>query len=130
MNVNNPPSLLSLAPQLYCEISVSFYFACKKRWSHVSLCNVSLEVVLFLLQQIMNAQEGDLLTKERLCCGLSIFEVVLKKIKSFLVHEIWKEVPPANGVMNVDECKEFHRLWSAIQFNYCQPLRQNELTIE
>ena len=81
-------------------------------------------------QQIVNAQEGDLLTKERLCCGLSIFEAVLKRIKSFLVHEIWQEVHPANDVMNVDECAEFHRLWSAIQFNYCQPLRQNELTVE
>lgn len=81
-------------------------------------------------EQIVNAQEGDLLTKERLCCGLSIFEAVLKRIRSFLTHDIWQEVPPANGVMNVDECREFHRLWSAIQFNYCQPLRQNELTVE
>lgn len=83
-----------------------------------------------LSQQIVNAQEGDLLTKERLCCGLSIFEVVLKRIKKFLTHEMWKEQTPANGVMNVDECREFHRLWSAMQFNYCQPLRQNELTVE
>ena len=86
--------------------------------------------LLFSLQQIVNAQEGDLLTKERLCCGLSIFEVVLKRIKTFLTHEMWKELPPANGVMNIDECREFHRLWSAIQFNYCQPLRQHELTVE
>ena len=35
-----------------------------------------------------------------------------------------------NGVMSIDECREFHRLWSAIQFNYCQPLRQTELTVE
>lgn len=81
-------------------------------------------------EQIANAREGDVLTKERLCCGLSIFEVVLKRIKKFLVHEIWQEMPPSNGVMNIDECREFHRLWSAIQFNYCQPLRQNELTVE
>lgn len=86
--------------------------------------------VLCLSQQIVIAQEGDLLTKERLCCGLSIFEVVLKRIKKFLTNEIWKEQTPANGVMNVDECREFHRLWSAMQFNYCQPLRQNELTVE
>ena len=85
---------------------------------------------LFSLQQIVNAQEGDLLTKERLCCGLSIFEVVLKKIKTLLTHEMWKEQPPANGVMNIDECRDFHRLWSAIQFNYCQPLRQNEFSVE
>lgn len=79
---------------------------------------------------MVHAQEGDLLTKERLCCGLSIFEVVIKKIKTFLTHDVWKEALPTNGVMSVDECKEFHRLWSAIQFNYCQPLRQNELTVE
>ena len=91
---------------------------------------LGLHEILFTLQQIVNAQENDLLTRERMCCGLSIFEVALKRIKSYLVHEIWKETPPANGVMNVDECREFHRLWSAIQFNYCQPLRQNELTVE
>ncbi|CAH3019681.1 unnamed protein product [Porites evermanni] len=95
-----------------------------------SLQVMSIITKLGTKEQINNGQEGDLLTKERLCCGLSIFEVVLKRIKSFLVHEIWKETPPANGVMNVDECREFHRLWSAIQFNYCQPLRQNELTVE
>ncbi len=71
-----------------------------------------------------------MLTKERLCCGLSVFEVVLKRIESFLTDEIWKESPPSNGVMSVEECKEFHRLWSAIQFMCCKPLGQNELTVE
>jgi hypothetical protein len=28
---------------------------------------------------------GDLLTRERLCCGLSVFEVILNRIKTFLV---------------------------------------------
>lgn len=84
----------------------------------------------FFLQQVINAQEGDLLTKERLCCGLSIFEVVLRRIKSFLTADVWKEPNPTNGVMSIDECREFHRLWSAIQFNYCQPTRPHELTVE
>ena len=38
--------------------------------------------------------------------------------------------PPANGVMPIDECTEFHRLWSAIQFVYCMPVGENEFTIE
>ena len=62
-------------------------------------------------QQAMIAREGDLLTRERLCCGLSIFEVVLSRLRSFLDDPIWVGPPPANGVMNVDECTEFHRLW-------------------
>ncbi|XP_071951857.1 cytoplasmic FMR1-interacting protein 2-like isoform X1 [Antedon mediterranea] len=81
-------------------------------------------------EQLINSKEGDLLTKERLCCGLTLFEVVLTRIKSFLDDPIWHGPPPANGVMNVDECNEFHRLWSAIQFVYCLPLTKGELTTE
>ena len=32
--------------------------------------------------------------------------------------------------MCIDECSEFHRLWSAIQFIYCIPTGTNEYTIE
>ncbi|XP_076821965.1 cytoplasmic FMR1-interacting protein 1 homolog isoform X2 [Clavelina lepadiformis] len=81
-------------------------------------------------QQIAIAREGDLLTRERLCCGLSMFEVVLNRIKSYLDDPIWKGPTPSNGVMHVDECNEFHRLWSAIQFVYCIPVRENEFTTE
>ncbi|XP_003737710.1 cytoplasmic FMR1-interacting protein [Galendromus occidentalis] len=76
------------------------------------------------------AKEGDLLTKERLCCGLSIFEVILSRVRSFLEDPIWTGMPPQNGVMNVDECDEFHRLWSALQFVYCIPVGENEFTVE
>lgn len=88
--------------------------------------------VLFVsfIQQAHIASEGDLLTRERLCCGLSIFEVVLKRIETYLVSPMWHGEPPANGVMNVDKCNEFHRLWSAIQFVYCIPIGENEFTIE
>eukprot|EP00795_Rhopilema_esculentum_P000673 gene673-10379_t len=81
-------------------------------------------------RQRQNAEEAEILTKERLCCGLSLFEVVLKKISSFLTDEIWKEPPASNGVMSIEECKEFHRLWSAIHFMCCKPLGQHELTVE
>ena len=43
---------------------------------------------------------------------------------------IWTGPPPNNSVMNIDECTEFHRLWSAIQFVYCMPTGANEYTIE
>ncbi|XP_053399045.1 cytoplasmic FMR1-interacting protein-like isoform X2 [Mercenaria mercenaria] len=76
------------------------------------------------------AQEGDLLTRERLCCGLSMFEIILKRIQSFLDDPVWHGPPPANGVMNVDECTEFHRLWSAIQFVFCVPVGEHEYTVE
>uniref|UniRef100_A0A673WG49 Cytoplasmic FMR1 interacting protein 2 n=1 Tax=Salmo trutta TaxID=8032 RepID=A0A673WG49_SALTR len=81
-------------------------------------------------QQIAIAREGDLLTKERLCCGLSMFEVILTRIRSFLQDAVWRGPPPTNGVMHVDECMEFHRLWSAMQFVYCIPVGTHEFTAE
>lgn len=81
-------------------------------------------------KQAMIAREGDLLTRERLCCGLSIFEVILGRIKSYLDDPIWSGPAPLNGVMHIDECAEFHRLWSALQFVYCLPVTENEFTVE
>ncbi|XP_070552583.1 cytoplasmic FMR1-interacting protein 2-like isoform X2 [Ptychodera flava] len=81
-------------------------------------------------EQAMISFQGDLLTKERLCCGLTMFEIVLTRIKSFLDDPVWHGEPPANGVMNIDECTEFHRLWSAIQFVICLPLKTHEFTVE
>uniref|UniRef100_A0A8C0XXP1 Cytoplasmic FMR1-interacting protein n=1 Tax=Cyprinus carpio carpio TaxID=630221 RepID=A0A8C0XXP1_CYPCA len=81
-------------------------------------------------QQIAIAREGDLLTKERLCCGLSIFEVILTRIRGYLDDPIWRGPLPSNGVMHVDECVEFHRLWSAMQFVYCIPVGAHEFTVE
>lgn len=91
------------------------------------------------MQQANTARDCDLLTKERLCRGLSMFEVVLKKIRGFLVGDekgpsehaqLWLGPHPANGVMHVVECLEFHRLWSAIQFVMCLPLGPNEVSPE
>ncbi|EEB13869.1 conserved hypothetical protein [Pediculus humanus corporis] len=81
-------------------------------------------------KQALIAREGDLLTRERLCCGLSIFEVVLNRLRSFLDDSTWVGPPPTNGVINVDECSEFHRLWSALQFVYCIPVGDTEFTVE
>ncbi|XP_037086734.1 cytoplasmic FMR1-interacting protein-like isoform X2 [Pollicipes pollicipes] len=76
------------------------------------------------------AEEGDLLTRERLCCGLSVFEVILSRVRGFLDDPIWVGPPPKNGVMNIEECTEFHRLWSALQFVYSIPVGENEFTVE
>jgi len=81
-------------------------------------------------KQAQIAREGDLLTRERLCCGLSIFEVILNRIKGFLEDAVWHGKAPANGVINIDECTEFHRLWSALQFVYCIPVGEHEFTVE
>lgn len=89
-------------------------------------------------KQAIIAREGDLLTKERLCCGLSIFEVILSRIRSFMLETeeqaaTWigsTNGPPPNGVIFVDECVEFHRLWSALQFIYSIPVGDGEFTIE
>uniref|UniRef100_A0A5S6QGB0 Cytoplasmic FMR1-interacting protein n=1 Tax=Trichuris muris TaxID=70415 RepID=A0A5S6QGB0_TRIMR len=82
-------------------------------------------------KQVSLAQEGELLTRERLCCGLSIFEVLLTRMKNYLVDPIWfGSTPPSNSVMYIDECVEFHRLWSALQFVFCIPTRENQISIE
>ena len=44
--------------------------------------------------------------------------------------QLWMGPPAVNGVMNVDECQEFYRLWSAIQFAYCTPASHGHITIE
>ncbi|KAL9876324.1 cytoplasmic FMR1-interacting protein-like [Glossina fuscipes fuscipes] len=81
-------------------------------------------------KQAMIARKGDLLTRERLCCGLSIFEVILNRIKSYLDDPVWTGPSPANGIIHVDECSEFRRLCSALQFVYCIPVTGTEYTIE
>lgn len=81
-------------------------------------------------KQARIAREGDLLTRERLCCGLSIFEVILGRIKGYLDDPVWMGPLPLNGVMHIDECSEFHRLWSALQFVYCIPVGAGEYTVE
>uniref|UniRef100_A0A915I1B8 Uncharacterized protein n=1 Tax=Romanomermis culicivorax TaxID=13658 RepID=A0A915I1B8_ROMCU len=82
-------------------------------------------------KQIGIARECDLLTKERLCCGLSLFDVVLSRIRSMVANDaIWIGSAPKNGVMNITECTEFHRVWSLIQFVYCVPVGDSEHNVE
>jgi len=81
-------------------------------------------------KQALIAREGDLLTRERLCCGLSVFEMVLHRTAPFLCDAVWHGAAPSNGVINVDACTEFHRLWSALQFVMCIPLAANNYTVE
>ena len=59
-----------------------------------------------------------------------ILQVILTRIKGFLDDSVWHGKSPANGVINIDECSEFHRLWSALQFVYCIPVGENEFNIE
>lgn len=61
------------------------------------------------LQQAQIAREGNLLTRERLCCGLSLFGVVLQRLKGLLTGPAWQPPPPHHYPPNTDECTEFHR---------------------
>jgi len=77
------------------------------------------------------AKENILLTREKLCFGLSIFEVILTKIHSYLRTHHWKTDKSPAGAINLADSTEFHRLWSALQFVFCIPPRSaNEHTIE
>ena len=51
-------------------------------------------------------------------------------LQCFDFVQLWEGPTPVNGVMSVDECQEFHRLWSAIQFAFCVPPTQGQITIE
>lgn len=68
-----------------------------------------------LPEQADIAHDSAQLSKERLCRSLSIFSSVLERIRGYLQHPAWLGESPPNGVMYMDECKEFHRLWSAMQ---------------
>lgn len=88
---------------------------------------------LQIKQQVSLSHESELLTRERLCCGLSIFEYMLSKIKTLSVESLQvdpTQQQPSNGVMNVDENTEFHRIWSAVQFIYCMPRQGNAYLAE
>ncbi|KAL3102786.1 hypothetical protein niasHT_021453 [Heterodera trifolii] len=62
------------------------------------------------------ALDSAVLTSERLSCGLRIFDMVLIRLHDTLLTDpIWRGPVPTNGVMWVDECHEFHRIWSAFQ---------------
>lgn len=82
--------------------------------------------------QARAAQEGDTVSGERLCCGLSLFESMLKQIQNYLSEDsAWRgEVAPSNGVMYIDECTEFHKVWSACQWVICLPCGKNNKTVE
>ncbi|KAH9637586.1 hypothetical protein HF086_014226 [Spodoptera exigua] len=78
------------------------------------------------------SREGDLLTRERLCCGLSLFSVVLRRLRTCLSAPQWP-APPAphhHAPAHTDDTNEFHRLWSALQFLYCIPVGDTQFTVE
>ncbi|EGT51479.1 hypothetical protein CAEBREN_29296 [Caenorhabditis brenneri] len=76
--------------------------------------------------QVIISKEAELMTKERLCCGLNAFEHFLNRIKMMLAaDEIWTGGYPTNGVFWIDECVEWYRVYSALQFFLCQPSRSD-----
>ncbi|GMR48351.1 hypothetical protein PMAYCL1PPCAC_18546, partial [Pristionchus mayeri] len=82
-------------------------------------------------KQVEMARDAELMTKERLCCGLNIFEMFLVRIKDIIRRDqIWSGGHPLNGVMWIDECVELHRVWSAVQFYIAQPPAENEKLAE
>ncbi|TPP57802.1 Cytoplasmic FMR1-interacting protein, partial [Fasciola gigantica] len=104
--------------------------------------------------QMSLAKENEILTKERLCSGLVLFEHVLNRLRDFLNEEdsggsTWYSLPSgsignsvstaardssnsgvANDILSLESCSHFHRIWSAIQLVFCTPFGQNEYTVE
>lgn len=80
-------------------------------------------------KQSQLSREGDLLTRERLCCGLSLFGVVLRRLRSALASPPWP-APATQAQTQQDDNNTFHRLWSALQFLYCTPVVETQFTVE
>ena len=56
---------------------------------------------------------------------------IKKKKKLCIGHvQVWEGGHPVNGVMSIDECQEFHQLWSAFQFAICVPVPKNQMSLE
>eukprot|EP00039_Didymoeca_costata_P002102 m.57505 g.57505 ORF g.57505 m.57505 type:complete len:1269 (-) comp11113_c1_seq1:133-3939(-) len=71
-------------------------------------------------------EQAEVLTRERMCKGLSMFTKVLDRIKKALEEadeeaqrKVFGAPQPANGVMDVEECNQFHRLWSVVLYTSC-----------
>lgn len=95
-------------------------------------------------------KQVELLSNELMTFGLRIFPGVLEKFREMLVgvegdgkedgrgddggnrkRSIWMGPPPVNHVMNMHRCSEFHRVWSALQFVCCIPVKgKHEFSVE
>lgn len=94
--------------------------------------NLSLINIHNYLQQQKIVHQNALLSKEKLCLNLSIFGHYLHSLKKYLDDVVWHGEASPDGVFNVlgDE-RQFHRLWSVLQFVYCIPARsETEFTVE
>lgn len=96
------------------------------------ICETALIISLILsFQQLKSVQDSISFLSEHLKSSkVSLTEAFLVEMKNNLDDRIWTGPPPENGVMHIEECNQFHRVWSAIQFVICLPLRENELTVE
>jgi len=126
---------LNWLPKPYCRENENLEMKMKKmEQKFASLQIVKIIENLGNDKQVNLVHESELLTRERLCCGLSIFEFMLNRIKTCLLSDtLWSDFSqqePANGVMHVAENIEFHRLWSGMQFIFCLPRIGNSYLIE
>ncbi|EFO93077.1 CRE-GEX-2 protein [Caenorhabditis remanei] len=111
----------------------------EEKFSRIHLTEVIDKVSVDEGQKLI-AREAELMTKERLCCGLNAFENFLLRIRQmlandevsilfnfidFLISQIWTGGYPSNGVFWIDECVEWYRVYSALQFFLCQPTRDD-----
>lgn len=124
----------------------------QKKQESMSVVNVVAKIGTS--DQMSLAKENEILTKERLCSGLVLFEHVLNRLRDFLNEEDsggtnWYSLSggsagiavstPArdssgsvlsNDILSLESCAHFHRIWSAIQLVFCTPFGQNEYTVE
>lgn len=132
-NLFQASPFMNILPKPYCAKGEKLETKIKQmeqNYAHLHLCPLMQK--LGTKEQLRNAQENDLLLRERGACGNIILKEILNRIRTFLDDPVWRgETPPENGVMHVDESNlEFHRLWSAIMIVICMPLNPNNTSVE
>ena len=76
-------------------------------------------------------KEHILLTKEKLCGGLTLFGRLLEKLRATMEFDsTLRGTSTAEGAFRTENNMEFHRIWSAIQFVFCRSTGEGIVTVE
>uniref|UniRef100_F1L2B1 Cytoplasmic FMR1-interacting protein n=1 Tax=Ascaris suum TaxID=6253 RepID=F1L2B1_ASCSU len=74
------------------------------------------------VQQVITVLEAESLIKNRLSWDLNIFKMLLRELKGVITSDaFWTGERSRDNVMRMEERVEIHRVWSALQFFFCQP---------
>jgi cytoplasmic FMR1 interacting protein len=101
--------------------------------SHMHLSKISEQLKKVDPHMSKVGAQAKVLTEERMCKGLSMFTKALERIQKALVEadidagrKVFGTPEPVNGVMDIKQCNQFHRLWSVVMLVSCQAAAQSK----